>query len=43
MTITREYFKGLNHIAGVFPDDISRGMGLVYAGDQSQQRSGVSG
>ncbi|MDY6905828.1 MAG: ATP-binding protein [Thermodesulfobacteriota bacterium] len=41
MTITREYFKGLNHIAGVFPDDIPRGMGLVYAGDQPQQRTGV--
>ncbi len=42
MTITREYFKGLNHIARVFPNDIPRGMGLVYAGDQPQRRTGVS-
>ncbi|MFP4532199.1 MAG: ATP-binding protein [Desulfobacterales bacterium] len=42
MTITREYFKGLNHIARVFPDDIPRGMGLVYAGGQPQRRTGVS-
>lgn len=42
LTITREYFKGLNHIAGVFPDDIPRKMGLVYAGDRPQQRTGVS-
>jgi hypothetical protein len=42
MTITKEYFKGLNHIARVFPNDIPRGMGLVYAGGQPQRRTGVS-
>ena len=42
MTITREYFKGLNHIVRVFPNDIPRGMGLVYAGGQPQRRTGIS-
>ena len=42
MTITREYFKGLNHFATVFPDYIPKGSGLVYAGDKKQQRTGVS-
>ena len=42
MTITGEYFKGLNHIAGVFPDDIPNGMGLVYAGDQQQKRTNIT-
>ncbi len=39
--ITREYFKGLNHIATVFPKDIPMGCGLVYAGDKKQQRTDV--
>ena len=42
MTITREYFKGLKHIATVFPKDMPKGSGLVYAGDKKQQRTGVS-
>jgi hypothetical protein len=42
MTITREYFKGLNHVAKVFPKDIHKGSGLVYAGDTQQQRTDVS-
>lgn len=41
MTITRDYFKGLNHFAKVFPDHIPKGGGLVYAGDQSQSRTNV--
>lgn len=41
MTITRDYFKGLKHIAGVFPNDMPRGGGLVYSGDQTQQRTGI--
>lgn len=41
MTITRDYFKGLNHLAKVFPDHIPKGGGLVYAGDQSQGRADV--
>lgn len=39
MTITREYFKGLRHIAKVFPNGIPNGSGLVYAGDEKQQRT----
>jgi predicted AAA+ superfamily ATPase len=42
MTITRDYFKGLGHLAGVFSDHIPKGGGLVYAGEQSQQRTDVS-
>jgi predicted AAA+ superfamily ATPase len=41
MTITRDYFKGLNHFAKVFPDYIPKGGGLVYAGDQSQNRARI--
>ncbi len=41
MTITREYFKGLHHIAKVFPSEISKGSGLVYAGDRKQQQTDV--
>lgn len=42
MTINREYFKGLNHIAKVFPNNVSKGSGLVYAGDEKQHRTNVS-
>jgi len=42
MTITREYFKGLNYIATVFPDNISKAGGIVYGGDKKQRRSDVS-
>ena len=41
MTITRDYFKGLNYFAKVFPDHIPKGSGLIYAGDQSQSRTNV--
>ena len=42
MTITKAYFKGLNHIAKVFPENIPGGGGIVYAGDKKQQRTHVS-
>jgi len=42
MTITRDYFKGLNHFVNIFPDQIPKGMGLVYGGDESQKRTDVS-
>ncbi|WP_419661477.1 AAA ATPase like protein [Desulfosarcina variabilis str. Montpellier] len=42
MTITRDYFKGLNHFAKLFPDSIPNGSGLVYGGETEQQRSNVS-
>ncbi len=42
MTITRDYFKGLNHFVKIFPEHIPNGTGLVYAGDESQKRTDVS-
>ena len=42
MTFTRNYFKGLNHFAKLFPDSIPNGSGLVYGGEAEQQRSNVS-
>jgi predicted AAA+ superfamily ATPase len=42
MTITRDYFKGLKHFAKIFPDRISQGSFLVYAGMEAQERTGVS-
>jgi predicted AAA+ superfamily ATPase len=42
MTITRDYFKGLNHFAKLFPGSIPKGSGLVYGGETEQQRSNVS-
>lgn len=42
MTITRDYFKGLKHFAKVFPNHILKGGGLVYGGDEKQQRTDVS-
>jgi predicted AAA+ superfamily ATPase len=42
MTITRDYFKGLRHFAKVFPDQLPNGSGLVYGGEEIQQRSDVS-
>ena len=41
MTINRDYFKGLNHFAKVFPGDIPGGAGLVYGGRDVQKRTGV--
>lgn len=42
MTITRDYFKGLNHFTKLFPKRIHSGSGLVYGGDEIQSRTGVS-
>lgn len=42
MTIARDYFKGLNHFAKLFPDNIPMGSGLVYGGDKTQQRTTVA-
>lgn len=43
MTVTRDYFKGLNHLAQVLPgSQMPRGAGLVYAGDERQARTGVT-
>jgi predicted AAA+ superfamily ATPase len=41
MTINRDYFKGLNHFAKVFPGDIPGGAGLVYGGRDVQKRTDV--
>lgn len=42
MTITRDYFKGLNHFNRLFADRIPAGSGLVYGGNETQSRTGVS-
>ncbi len=42
MTITREYFKGLNHFTKTFPESIHNGSGLVYGGIEKQKRTDVS-
>jgi hypothetical protein len=42
MTITRDYFKGLNHFVKIFPDHTPNGSGLVYGGETSQQRTAVT-
>lgn len=42
MTITKDYFRGLNHLAKVFPDNIPRGGGLVYGGESPQKRTDVT-
>lgn len=42
MTITRDYFKGLKHFVYVFPEHTPKGSGLVYGGDETQQRTDVS-
>ena len=42
MTITRDYFKGLNHFGKVFPDHIPSGSGLVYGGEAAQKRTDVA-
>lgn len=40
MTINRDFFKGLDRFAAIFP--VPRGRGLVYGGDERQQRSGAT-
>ena len=42
MTITRDYFKGLNHFGKLFSDHIPNGSGLVYGGDENQKRTEVT-
>jgi predicted AAA+ superfamily ATPase len=42
MTITSDYFKGLNHFKKIFPKYVPKGMGLVYGGDKSQKRTDIS-
>jgi predicted AAA+ superfamily ATPase len=42
MTVTRDYFKGLNYFIKLFPNRIPAGSGLVYGGDETQSRTGVS-
>lgn len=42
MTITRGYFKGLNHFIKLFKNHVPNGGGLVYGGDQQQQRSEIT-
>ncbi len=42
MTITRDYFKGLNHIIKIFPENVQNGSGLVYSGDEIQKRTDVT-
>ncbi len=41
MTVTRDYFKGLNHFIKLFPNNIPKGGGLVYGGEDAQRRSNV--
>jgi len=42
MTINRDYFKGLKHFAKLFPDNIPRGRGLVYSGEEAQRRMDIA-
>ena len=42
MTITREYFKGLNHFTKTFPESVHNGSGLVCGGVAKQKRTDVS-
>lgn len=41
MTITRDYFKGLNHFAKLFPKNIRAGSGIIYSGKEQQRRTDV--
>jgi hypothetical protein len=43
MTITRDYFKGLNHFSKIVPKEhVPKGSGLVYGGDEKQMRTDVT-
>ncbi len=42
MTVTRDYFKGLNHFKALFEPHMPNGCGLVYNGMDAQNRSDVS-
>lgn len=41
MTLTRDYFKGLNYFTKIFIDRLPKGCGLIYGGNQRQQRTDV--
>ena len=42
MTITRDYFKGLKYFSKLFPDHIPGGGGIVYGGQEVQNRTDIS-
>jgi len=42
MTITKDYFKGLNHIKKIFPEHMPAASGLVFAGTEAQSRTDIS-
>lgn len=42
MTITRDYFNGLNYFVKIFTEHVPKGTGLVYGGNESQKRTDVS-
>lgn len=42
MTITRDYFKQLNHFEKIFSDHLPKGSGLVFSGAEKQERTNVS-
>lgn len=42
MTLTRDYFKGLNYFKTLFENHMPNGSGLVYGGSEQQKRSDVS-
>lgn len=42
MTLTRDYFKGLNYFKALFENHMPNGSGLVYCGSEHQKRSDVS-
>jgi hypothetical protein len=42
MTLTRDYFKGLTRFAKLFSDHMPWGSGMVYGGNESQQRTGFT-
>jgi uncharacterized protein len=41
MTVTRDYFNGLNHFEKLYSHHLPRGGGLVYTGENIQQRTNV--
>ena len=43
MTVTKDFFKGLNHFSKVVPaDQRPKGAGLIYGGNERQQRTTVT-
>lgn len=41
MTVTQDYFKGLNHFVKLFPAHIPAGSGIIYGGKELQRRTNV--